>query len=300
MGLRNLLSRRQPDAGPVTYVPDISEFQPDVHDPVLLQWTQAVIIRAMYGSAHDDAAWYGGQRRALLHQGGAVFVGIYQYLVAGQSAVAQARALLDLTGPLRPGEKLICDLEEGDGNQHGRWLAWASVIGQATGQTPWLYSGLYFSQTHGLAPVDWVAAYQRDEPPGRHVLWQYTDKQQVPGAGACDCSLFHGSAGELAALAYQPRPKPAPAPAPQEPAGWVQAIALLPVLKPGDRDTKEPWMVRRAQGLLGAVGPALAIDGIYGPATEAAARAFQANHGIKPTGVCDAPTWSMLIAGRAL
>ena len=299
--------RKRPAApeGPVTYVPDCSEFQPDLHDAVLLKWTQAVIIRAMYGSVHDDQAWYGGQRRAQLHQGGALFVGIYQYLAAGQSAVVQARALLDLVGPLRPGEKLICDLEEGAGPQHGRWLAWAKVIKDATGEDPWLYTYLNFAQVHGLAP-DWLADYLPlpDEPKSPpHVLWQFSSTYKVPGIdGACDCSLFHGSVEELAALAYQPRPAPRPVPAPvvQQPADWRPAMQLLPVLKPGDKDAGQPWMVRRAQGLLDAVGPELAINGVFDAPTEAAVKAFQRNHGLPVTGAVDAATWSMLVAGRPL
>ena len=62
-----------------TYVPDISEFQANINDAQVLNWTKAVIIRCAYGDAHDDKAWYGGQRRQLLHSGGAKFVGIYQY-----------------------------------------------------------------------------------------------------------------------------------------------------------------------------------------------------------------------------
>ena len=89
-------------------VADVSVWQPDVNDPVYLKWSQAVIVRAMFGTTVDQA-WYGGQRRQLFHQQGARFVGIYQYVVADQSVVTQARALLNLIGALQPGEKLIAD-----------------------------------------------------------------------------------------------------------------------------------------------------------------------------------------------
>ena len=54
-----------------------------------------------------------------------------------------------------------------------------------------------------LAPVTWVAAYSTREPDPPHQLWQFTDAFYVPGVGTCDCSVFHGSIDELAALAYQ-------------------------------------------------------------------------------------------------
>ena len=305
MGLLSVVTHKsaaaKAAAGPVSYVADVSEFQPDLADAAYLKWSKAVIIRAMYGSAHDDKAWYGGARRDLLHQGGALFTGIYQYVVAGQSAVVQAHALLDLIGPLQPGEKLIADIEEGAGSQAGRWQAWAAVIKAATGDQPWCYSDLDFAQAHGLTP-EWVAAYQKNEPAGAHLLWQFTNAYEVPGIGSCDCSLFRGSVEELAALAYQPAVKPS---APktlvsQVPADWRQILTLLPVLKLGDKDDKEPWMVRRVQGIIGALGPDCKVTGVFDEATETAVKGFQANHGIPATGIVDAATWSMLIFARAL
>lgn len=301
--ISKVFQRTAKPPSPTTLVPDISEFQPNIHDAVVLKWTRAVIIRAMYGSTHDDKAWYGGARRDQLHSGGALMVGIYQYLVAGQSAVVQARALLDLVGSLRPGEKLICDLEEGSGSQAGRWQAWAKTIRDATGEQPWLYSGLDFAASAGLAP-DWVAAYQRSEPrtPHPHVLWQFSDRYQVPGVGPCDASLFHGSAEELAALAYQPAHTVTPAP-PAKPATVSparQGLALLPVLKPGDKDVREPWMVRRVQGVINALTGDCPASGVFDGKTETVVKDFQASHGLPADGVVGPDTWSMLIYGRAV
>lgn len=206
-------------AAPSVLLADVSEFEPQINDPIYLHWSRAVIIRAAYGDAHDDAAWYGGARRDALHKGGARFIGIYQYLVAGQDAAAQAHALVRLVGRLRPGEKLIADMEEGDGNQAARWRQWSAVIaaayGTQHGASPWLYSGLDFAATHNLRP-DWVAAYGPSEPAMPHVLWQFTPTFPVPGVGLADCSVYHGPIGELAALAYQPSPPPKP-PAPPKP-----------------------------------------------------------------------------------
>lgn len=232
-------------AGTKILLADVSEFQSNINDATYLRWSRAIVIRALYGSQHQDKAWYGGARRDALHAGGAQFIGCYQYLVATQDAAAQAQALVKLLGPLRDGEIPICDLEEGSGNQAGRWNAWRQVILAAYPQLrrsplgrPLLYAGANFAATHGLHP-DWVAAYQSSEPAGSHILWQFTDAYNVPGVGSCDCSSYRGTTAELAALIRpaaaaapihtpaKPAPAPAPKPAPTEedsmPAGIIEA-----------------------------------------------------------------------------
>jgi hypothetical protein len=194
-------------ASSVVLLADCSEFQPDIADHLYLSWSQAIVIRALYGT-RVDKAWFGGARRAALHAGGARFIGIYAY-ITGQDITAQAKALISLLGKLRPGEKLIADIEEGPGSQQARWVTWAKVISAALGDPPWDYSGANYAAAHGLQPVTWVAAYGTREPDPPHQLWQFTDAFQVPGVGVCDCSVFHGSIDDLAALAYQ-GPKTAP------------------------------------------------------------------------------------------
>ena len=97
--------------GPVVLMADCSEFQPDIHDAAYLRWSKAIVIRALYGT-RVDRAWYGGARRDALHAGGARFVGIYAYITS-QDVTAQAKAMISLLGKLRPGEKVIADIEEG-------------------------------------------------------------------------------------------------------------------------------------------------------------------------------------------
>ena len=197
--------------GSYTLLADVSEWEPDIADPIYLQWSKAIAIRAAYGDQHDDRAWYNGQRRDLLHQLGARFVGIYQYLVAGQDGAAQADAFHRLVGALRPGEVLIADFEEG---QHAMLTAWYNrmlALGYPR-QFLWTYSGLYFAEAQGAAPVEWLAAYGQAEPGSPHKLWQFTSSFPVPGVGSADASIFHGTIDQLAALAYQaPQTQPAPA-----------------------------------------------------------------------------------------
>jgi hypothetical protein len=198
--------------GPYTLLADVSEWEPDIADAAYLEWSQAIVIRAAYGSQHDDKAWYNGQRRDMLHQLGAKFTGIYQYLVAGQDGAAQADALWQLVGKLRQGEVLIADFEEG---QHGMLTAWYNRM-LSHGYLPqhlWTYTGLNFGEVNGALPVEWIAAYGQGEPVTPHKLWQFTSSFPVPGVGSADCSVFHGTVDELAALAYgAARPAPAPKP----------------------------------------------------------------------------------------
>jgi hypothetical protein len=191
----------------VVLMADCSEFQPDIHDATYLRWSKAIVIRALYGT-RVDKAWFGGARRDALHAGGARFIGIYAYITS-QDITAQAKALISLLGHLRPGEKLIADIEEGPGSQQARWVTWAKAVNAGLGDPPWDYSGLNYAAAHGLQPVTWVAAYQHTEPPVTHKLWQFTDAFTVPGVGTADCSVFHGSIDQLAALAYQGAKAPA-------------------------------------------------------------------------------------------
>jgi GH25 family lysozyme M1 (1,4-beta-N-acetylmuramidase) len=287
-GLRRTKVLEEHTAGSAVLLADVSEFQPDVSDKAYLAWSKAIVIRAAYGASHVDRAWYGGQRRALLLEGGARFLGIYQYLVAGQDAGAQARALVSiLGGRLNPGEVVICDLEEGSGSQRGRLAAWSEVISSELGMKPWSYSGLNFGQAAGIAPVDWVAAYQRSEPAGSHRLWQFTDGFAVPGVGTCDCSVFHGTIDQLAALAYggtQPSPPPSQS--------WTENLmSELPTLSTGSTGQD----VRNVQGLLGGNGHPVAIDGSYGPVTRSAVMAFQHGKGLAADGVTGPDTWTKLL-----
>lgn len=284
--------------GGVTLLADVSEFQPDVTDQLYLAWSKAIVIRAMYGSQHDDRAWYGGQRRDLLHAGGVRFLGIYQYVVAGQDAVAQARALAALLGQLRPGEKVIGDFEEGTGNQAHRRDLWAATIRARLGDPPWIYSGLNYARDHGLAPVDWVAAYGQADPPVPYKLWQFTDAFSVPGVGTCDCSIFHGTVDELAALAYGGQQQP----------NWTEALLnTLPVLTAGNRDHPGTvQFVRRLQALVKVIGDvnglaaasAVVADGNFGAATRAGVLQVQQFFGITADGTAGPATWAALVAGQ--
>lgn len=266
---------------------DASEFQRNI-DAAYLKWSRAIIIRAAYGDAHDDRAWYGGDRRRFLHDNGAAYLGFYQYIVAGQDIAAQAREFCRLIGAMRPGEDLYADIEEGAGDLQQAWQAWAHVVHGELGWAPKTYSGQFFAAAHGLAPVDWVASYGTAEPAGPHLWWQFTDAYQVPGIGSADCSVFHGGYPDLLAHAYGGQPaKPPVNPA----ATWTETLmndlSTLTLNATGED-------VRSAQGLLNARGYPVALDGIYGPSTRAAVTALQHAAGISPDGICGPDAWKAL------
>lgn len=194
--------------GTVTLMADVSEFQPNVADAVYVQWSHAVGIRAMYGDAHDDLAWFGGARRGAFHSAGIKFLAIYQYGVAGQSGAAQAQAFHDLVGPIQEGEVFVFDFEEGSRQMVTDWFnKMLSLYGPGIVRYLWVYSGLFFGEDRGVLPVDWLAAYQNNEPASPHTLWQFSEGFSVPGIGLADCSAFHGTVDQLAALGYH-RPVP--------------------------------------------------------------------------------------------
>jgi peptidoglycan hydrolase-like protein with peptidoglycan-binding domain len=286
-------------AGTRTLLADISEFQPDIADAKYLAWSRAIVIRAAYGT-RADAAWYGGARRADLLAGGAQFLGIYQYVTSAQDPATQARALLSiLGGKLNKGEIVIADIEEGAGNQAGRRDAWRSVIQAGTGFAPWVYSGLYFASSHGIAPVEWVAAYQAAEPAPPHKIWQFTDAYSVPGVGVCDCSVFNGSITALAALAYQgtPAPEPPPVPPPAVPAFPYPAADYLglesnnPHCHSGfyaaDRPHISTW-----QAQMSYRGWTISADGRYGAQSDGVCRAFQQEKHLLVDGKVGLTTWA--------
>jgi peptidoglycan hydrolase-like protein with peptidoglycan-binding domain len=69
-------------------------------------------------------------------------------------------------------------------------------------------------------------------------------------------------------------------------------VSPWPLVKQGDQDHP----VRTLQYLLRARGHTVAVDGIFGPATDAAVRAFQQEKHLAVDGIVGANTWSALIS----
>jgi hypothetical protein len=256
--------------GAHTLLADISEFQPNLVDALYLQWSKAIVIRCAYGTSKQDAAWYGGARRDALHKGGARFVGIYQYLRASQSGAAQADFFHSIVGRIRPGEVFIADFEEGQEHVLSEWYArMRFTYGDAIGPYLWTYSGLAFEQAQGVT-AEWVAAYRATEPAVPHRLWQFTSSMTIPGiSGACDCSVFHGTVDQLAALAWQAPAAPPPPAAPSYPvpARLSQTVQPIPVhfgWEPGT-PLSPHWRWQLARWAGGKPGEVVASDVVTSP-----------------------------------
>ena len=68
-------------------------------------------------------------------------------------------------------------------------------------------------------------------------------------------------------------------------------VLPFPLVRQGDRNHP----VKTLQYLLRARGHSVAVDGIFGPQTEAAVRAFQQQKGLAVDGIVGPNTWSALI-----
>jgi hypothetical protein len=215
-------------------LPDVSEFQTGNSAP---DWAGiksknggAGIIRVGYGDAHLDHMFVNNY--TALKKNGYRFMGLYQYLVAGQDVASQAAKFCEWVGPksaVAPGTVFILDLEEGNGDQSGRALTWLNMVDGHYGlnskplnERSWLYSYGSFVTSHNLGAIfasqrhTWIAAYQATPPPIGHTLWQSTDGKtganitNWPGCGRCDTSQHNGNLASLSLDAWPATVQPNP------------------------------------------------------------------------------------------
>jgi lysozyme len=146
-------------------------------------------------------------------RGAGMVRGSYHWGDPTQSADQQARFFLDTTGPLLPGDMLMLDGEEGDGDV-GAWaLAFLQALEARAGFIPLCYTGRWFSDPHGfpqhpeLARYPLVAAAYQDTEPApippwtKITIWQRSSTGTVPGIiGNVDLDRFYGTRAELLAL----------------------------------------------------------------------------------------------------
>ena len=152
----------------------------------------------------------------------------------------------------------------GFGIYTGMWWYKANLADMAL-DCPW-WIARYPSRramAFGAAPD---ASY-RPEVDGTLWGWQYTSAGQVPGIShSTDLDLIYGLEE------MSPPPKG--------------------ILRRGDRGSGVRWVQER----LNRQGAALAVDGIFGPATEAAVRRFQRENGLQVDGIVGPRTRAKLYA----
>ena len=181
-----------------------------------------MIARINYGLVKVDN--YADANVDGLRGAGADALGWYTYLIAGQDPAQQADILVRVIrahGGLRQNEFVVCDVEEGSGDQSSRVNAYLDEVDSGL-QMPspegqeWWYSGLNFAINHNLAAARghrWIAAYGQSEPAFAHDLWQFTNAYQFSGiAGPSDASVYHGSGQDFLALIGVPSQAPVPTP----------------------------------------------------------------------------------------
>jgi len=69
------------------------------------------------------------------------------------------------------------------------------------------------------------------------------------------------------------------------------SISPWPTVKAGDREHP----IKTLQYLLRSRGHTVAVDGVFGPHTEAAVKAFQASKGLSQDGIVSPATWTALV-----
>jgi GH25 family lysozyme M1 (1,4-beta-N-acetylmuramidase) len=143
--------------------------------------------------------------------------GAYQMFRPGQDPLDQANLVLSSVGTIGPGDlPPALDVEVTDGRsplEIGHAVqVWVSVIQQATGRTPVIFTGRYFWDDLVISPDSareplWIAAWGVTCPNtpsiwNDWVLWQYTNSGSVPGiGGGVARDEFNGSLSDLQALA---------------------------------------------------------------------------------------------------
>ena len=205
------------------------------------------------------------------------------------TAVSDARAFVSryattARGTLPP----MLDIEVTDGLSAANVVAWVhtwvNTVRSATGRTPIIYTGRWFwgGYLHNPggfsgAPL-WIADYEPSlkSPPltgdwSHSTFWQYGDNGRVRGIrGAVDMDWFHGSIGQLAALAND---------------GPTLTSYRTVTLRLGSTGTAVKFLQTALH---------VTADGIFGPHTEAAVLAYQRSHHLAATGVVTTAMWDAL------
>lgn len=251
-----------------------------------------VIHKATEGAGYTDPAF--AVLRSLSASHGLLWAS-YHFLRHGD-VEAQMRRYLAVAKPAT-GERICLDYEQADCTLDDLKAAVGYLRSRAPGNPITIYGGSLLEEHIGGRNIDWLAGtslwtaeYTMRSAPKwpsatwpRWDLWQYSDGQSggepksAPGIDRCDCNTFNGSDDECRAWF----------------GGAAAPVAVeRPTLKLGDRSTA----VLDLQTRLAVHGLALDCDGIFGPATERAVKAFQKRAGLVQDGVVGPKTWAALTA----
>jgi peptidoglycan hydrolase-like protein with peptidoglycan-binding domain len=136
----------------------------------------------------------------------------------------------------------------------------------------------------GLVTYGWqTSAWSDDQWDDRAQLQQYNYGIYIGPAQVDQDRAMAQDFGQIGSVAPAPPPPPRPVPAPA-PGGW-------PTVAAGDSGV----LVEALQLLLNAHGAGLAVDGDFGPGTEAAVAAFQNGDHLSVDGIVNGQTWPAIV-----
>jgi peptidoglycan hydrolase-like protein with peptidoglycan-binding domain len=155
----------------------------------------------------------------------------------------------------------------------------------------------------------WPAGWEPDEPVGAGVaaraaallpeLWRYGENtrktEQTSGRWITYVARSMGS--KRGVVAFRPKAGAMPTASSTTATSAYVPASTGPSLMPGSRTLRRGDTGTDVFYLQGRLG--VAVDGKFGPATEAAVRTYQGQHGLSPDGVVGPRTWGSLLAVAA-
>lgn len=209
---------------PAVHVADISKWQDKVDLVEARKHIDVICLRATLGKTYVDPKFAVRltQARKLGFK-----VGAYHFADANSSAKEQALHFLKVAD-VRPGDlRPMLDIEDNDlaksyfsrmsVTARTRWVGeFIYEVVKATGVAPFVYTKMELAQNFN-APL-WSARYPRVFPWNRPkvqrpwnawTLWQFSDKELVPGLGKVDVSTWNGDPKRLLE-AFTVKAKPSP------------------------------------------------------------------------------------------
>lgn len=243
-----------------------------------------------------------------------LFRGAYHFGRPGGDPQAQAVHFASVVGALGFRDMPpVLDLEEADGHSADHVLEWARAFANQA-ETLFrrrllLYTGGFwrFQLGNRLDPFFaeralWLAAYQKNPVLPANwtawTFWQYSDGRyngpiQVPGVvGPVDQNLFAGDEAALASFCERAAIDVAPISPPAAPTpAWPGEYFVWPHSPTITGSSVKAWQARITE-----LGFPIDMDGIYGPQSKSACRAFQRDRGLVADGIVGPQTWNACFA----